>query len=224
MTFNRWLLENSPKDMPFYPGAGYTEWFGLRRHRSTIEAGASPAHLGVDRAGGDALEMPFDGTLEWDLYQGSPLGSLLRLTPDSYNLQIQVFHTEAQSHVTEIAARYNKGDKLPVKPGSLGLSTGIHTHTEVMFPYTQTIRSRIVDTRLTEGEPYVVDGEPTDVVQEHCVKYDLHYPTVRDMLKAQIDKWGITELAPHYAIRESVWRAPWDGPVLFADSYKLLLI
>jgi hypothetical protein len=168
--------------------------------------------------------MPFDGTLEWDLYHGSPLGSLLRLTPDSYDMQIQVFHTEAQGHVTEIAARYRKGDKLPVKPGALGLSTGIHTHTEVMFPYNETIRNRIVATRLTTGKLYVVDGEVTPVVQDHCVKYDLHYPTVRDMLKKQIDDWSIRELGRHYAIRETCWRSPWVGPVLFADSYKLLLI
>jgi hypothetical protein len=218
MTLEEWLVENPPTEMPFYPGARYTEPFGLRRH--WIE-GTSPGHLGVDRAGGAGLRAPFDGTMEWDLYESSPIGSLLRLTPDDIELQVQVFHTEADREVVDIASRMRKRHRLPVCPGALGLASGVHTHTEVLIPPSEELKLRMT----LDTSPYVIDGhiELSEVIG-HCKKYDINVSKFRSALRRQIDSWGIVELWPHYAVRKKVWRALWGGPVAFVDSRRLLLI
>lgn len=207
------LKDNPPKDMPYWPGAQYTGRMGLRSSREVLDLGASPLHLGVDRAGGNDFLMPFDGVVAWKrLDASSPIGSLLVLSPYSLDMEIQVFHTDAPDrHTMEIEGAYRKGDKLPVKPGRLGLSTGIHTHTEVLFPWEPNFLKD-----LRQGaRPFVIRGTvDTHYVKNHCDKYDLNEKKFLESLRNQVETWGILEASNRYAIREQlpVYRAPvWAG-------------
>lgn len=222
MTLDAWLEKNPPEDMPFWPGARYTEPFGLRRFQSTINAGGSPGHLGVDRAGSNQpLRMPFLGSVEWSL-QSTAIGSLLKLSAAETDIEIHVFHTEAPNRIETIdEPLLRKGETLPVKASDLGLSTAVHTHTEVLIPYSDTLKQRcVVDTK-----PFVEHGSiiPSAVV-DHCRVYRLDKEMVLDRLYEQVSAWRIRELWPHFAVREYVWRAAWEGPVAFVDSQFLLRI
>ena len=152
MTIDRWLQDNPPAEMPFWPGAAYTEVFGIRSHQETMYNGANPGHLGTDRAGSPAaLLMPFDGSLEWLPYPDSDMGSILRLKPAHQDFEIQVFHTVAPGNTDHIDEPYVvRRTPLPVRPGNLGRSTGVHTHMEVLFRYTAEIRRRF-EFQLSDG-------------------------------------------------------------------------
>jgi hypothetical protein len=219
----QFLNDNPVEDMPFYPGARCTGRVGFRSSREVLEAGASPIHLGVDRAGGDGLVMPFEGWLHWEMV-GGVAGSVLRLTPLHDEFQIQVFHTEADHGVTTIDRLMHRGEPLPVKPSDLGLSVGVHTHTELMFEckndnvlWATAGQHKIVDGRWLNSHEARAHAEANDLIAEDFVI----------SCRTQIGRWFITDLWEHAAIRSHVpqyRKPPWGGPTLFVDSLWALQI
>lgn len=225
-----WLKDNPPADLPYWPGAAVTAPFGLRRTAAELEA-ASPGHLGVDRAGGARYTMPFDGCVFWRPV-GGVAGSLLSLNPHGLSMELQVFHTRNGGHVTEIRTRLHQSDALPVTPSNLGMSikvgdegTGIHTHTEVVFPYDRELHAWL----RAGATPIITKGAiDTDYVIAHCRQYNLHAPLMLEKLKAQIDNWDISEMTGRYAVRDAMplyRRSEWGtGPTIHVDSMWLLQI
>ena len=219
-----WLGENPPESMPFWPDAKTTGGFGLRTLQMLLDAGASPLHLGVDRAGGREFVMPFDGSLFW-ITAGLPSGSVLSLVPVGLSMEIQVFHTAAGPHMSEVSQRLHKGDRLPVRPSNLGLSLGVHTHTEVLFPLDDSLR-----TWVHQGAtPIVTRGAVVvEYVTAHCREHRLNFDETLSAIHRQVDGWGIREMTDRYAIRDNVpdYRRPeWGrGPTLHIDSQWLLHI
>lgn len=229
-----WLGDNPPEEMPYWPHAETTGPFGLRCTVKELAAGASPAHLGVDRSRvGGHFRVPFDSRLAWRLV-GGDAGSVLSLNPHDLRMELQVFHTRAETGVMDIELEVMRGQEMPVRPGNLGLSVpvgsgdGTHTHTEVLFPYDDALRDWI------EPETWFVrDGEinPAAVI-EHCDLYGLEFADVVAGLRIQIADppagWGLRELSDRHAVRESIpgYREPaWGhGPTLHVDSKWLLRI
>jgi hypothetical protein len=166
--------------------------------------------------------MPFDGTLVWK-FVGGVAGSVLRLAPFGLDLQIQVFHTEIDGHVQSLMLRPKKGEVVLPVPGNLGLSIGIHTHTEVLMPYDEDLfwwASAGVHPLVTGG---VLDAEE---VAAHCELFDLDEQDFLTRAKYQISTWGITHYYPQrFAVRKelpSYRSVPWAGPTMHMDSLWLL--
>lgn len=218
-----WLAVNDPAKMPYWPGAHYTGGVGFRESRTLLELGASPIHLGVDRAGGGRFTMPFDGRVRWSIV-GRAAGSLLRIAADDMRLELQVFHTEAEQYVEEIDLFMRRGDPLPVKPGDLGTSSGVHTHTEVLIPFATEVR----DWLAGDASPIIRDCMlDLTAVFRHCAEHRLDECDVVRRVETQIVGWQITELWPHFGVRANVpeYRRPgWEGPTLHIDSHWLLKI
>lgn len=218
-----WLADNPPKDMPYWPGARVTTPFGMRSQKTVLAMGASLFHLGVDRAGGGDYIMPFDGFIEWHPVKGSP-GSILRIVPDLLRLEIQVFHTEAPKYLSSIEQRMYQGEPMPVKPGALGMSTGVHTHTEVLLPYDESLMA------LFAGGELLVNKRQVDLamVEKHCAMCDIEADQMMVKAIGQVRTWEIEEMGEHYAIRRSLpgYRVPAWGPgvTLHVDSMALLQI
>ncbi len=174
--------------------------------------------------------MSFDGTIHWRLV-GGVAGSVLSENPEGVQMEIQVFHTEADTHVQEITEQLHKGDSLPVHPSNLGFSIrvgsgkGIHTHMILMFPY-----DRELHVWLRAGAiPIITRGViDQDYVIEHCRKYRLNAATMIEKLSVQIDNWDLREMTDRYAIRGGVppYRLPqWGrGSTIHVDSQWLLAI
>lgn len=221
-----WMKENPPKTMPFYPKAQCTGRVGLRSSREVLDAGASPLHLGVDRTAGTGLVMPFDGRLWWRR-TGGVAGSVLTLKPKGLCMEIQVFHTDAGREVDEISEALHRGDPLPVRPASLGLSSGVHTHTEVLFPNDKELRvwaTEGIPAIITEG---AVNQHLLPAIRMHCDKHDLNYEEFLRATKTQVKRWCIEEFWPRAAVRRVLptYREPdWMGSTLIVDSLWLLKI
>jgi hypothetical protein len=224
-----WLDDNPPADMPYFPGAAATAPFGLRRTKAELLK-ASPAHLGVDRAGGSQFIMPFDGSLYWRPV-GGVAGSVLSLNPHGLTMEIQVFHTRNGGHVTEIHARSSKGEALPVTPSNLGLSIpagdgdGTHTHTEIMFPYDREFHAWL----RGQSTSIITKGAVNaDYVIAHCRRHNLSAPLMLDKLREQIDQWNLEELTDRYAVRDAMPEYRWPewgrGRTIHVDSMWLLKI
>lgn len=219
-----WLAENDPDTMPYWPGATHSGGFGYRTSRALLDLGASPIHLGVDRAGGAGpYRMPFDGRIEWSVVGGAP-GTFLRIRAEELRLELHVFHTEAEQGVESIAMFLRRGDPIPVRPGEAGLSDGVHTHTEVALPYDQELREW-----LTEGQEATIVGGRVSLspVRAHCARHDLPECAALQRIDDQIRTWEIDELWEHAAVRRALpsYRQPgWHGSTLLVDSAWLLKI
>ncbi len=174
--------------------------------------------------------MSFDGTIHWRLV-GGVAGSVLSENPAGVQMEIQVFHTEADTHVQEITEQLHKGDPLPVHASNLGFSIrvgsgkGIHTHMVLMFPYDQELHAWLragATPIITRG---VIDH---DYVIEHCRRYRLNPAIMINKLAVQIDDWDLQEMTDRYAIRGGVpaYRLPqWGrGSTIHVDSQWLLEI
>ena len=223
----QWLSNHPREDIPFWPGADFTGNFGLRASQTLLNMGASLLHLGTDRAGyPQPMPMPFDGRYRWRLAQ-YPAGSVLRYVPDDLDLEIQVFHTvHPDSDVTEIENHAVRGERIPVKPGSLGLSTGVHTHGEVLLPYSddvwEWVRGKVI---------YVEEGVlRIDEVRTHCEDHGLKIDQCLTGVEKQVQTWGIEEMTNRAAVRSGEgfpgYRTPaWGaGRVIIVDTRWLLLI
>lgn len=227
MTLDQFLRENPPADMPFFPGARVTEDFGLRKEKVVLDMGASPFHLGVDRAGGQLIEMPFDGHVYWRLV-GGVAGSVLSLIPDGFKLEIQVFHTlHHDRHVRNYEERFLTGEPLPLMPSNIGLASGVHTHTEVIMPFDSTTFERFKGERLLVDRGIVDTDEIGRRYRELGFDADeVERVTVRCI--QQVKTWTMTEYGEHFAIRKSLpgYRKPqWGaGPTFHVDSMYLLEI
>lgn len=219
-----WLADNPPAAMPYWPGAALTGAFGLRTSRAVLDAGGSPLHLGVDRAGGGQFTMPFDGSVFWRPVDGVA-GSVLSLNPHGLAMEIQVFHTVGDGHALEISERLHRGDPLPVTPGDLGLSLGVHTHTEVLMPYDDDLQAWLQTGSATLVIGHIINA--AEVVR-HCAAQGLDDEMMLSRARAQVGTWRIREMTDRYAVREGVpeYRTPeWgSGPTIHVDSQWLLSI
>jgi hypothetical protein len=222
-----WLEDNPPTDMPFWPGAKYTGRMGLRTSREVLDAGASPIHLGVDRAGGGRFTCPFDARVTWK-HVGGAAGTLLQIRAKEIPLEIQVFHTKGPKEMMSVDTDMRRGEGLPVMPSDLGLSVGVHTHTEVLIPYRN---AQIYDWVRSGTSQFVSESSVNQkAIEAHCRKHDLHYQSVLQRALYQVKTWMIVEAADRYAVRQEVpsYRTPgWSSrsvPTLHVDSKWLLQI
>lgn len=203
-----------------WPGAKNTGGIGLRTNKHVLAAGASPIHLGVDHAGTvKPLRMPFDGMWKWEEV-GGVAGSLLRITPpigSSHRMEVQIFHTLGkESGWNELSA----GEELPIEPGDLGLSVGVHTHTELLVEFDG--ESDLPPANIY----YVVSGQPRrGNVLMHCRQHMLRFEDVWPKVQRQVDSWEIEWATDRWAVRRGLpdYRQPWfgDGWTLHADVGEL---
>lgn len=191
-----------------WTGAKNTGGIGLRTDRRVLAAGASPIHLGVDHAGTvKPLRMPFDGMWKWEEV-GGVAGSLLRITPpigSEERIEVQIFHTLGKDQGWREAGA---GDEIPVEPGDLGLSVGIHTHTELLQQFNR-------DEPLPAATLYyVTEGIPRrGNVLMHCRRHMMKMATVWPLVEKQVAFWEIEHATDRWGVRRSLpaYRRPWFG-------------
>jgi hypothetical protein len=124
-----------------------------------------------------------------------------------------------------MAQRVDRGDPLPVKPGDLGFSLGVHTHTEVLFE----TDDELLDWLRVDAASICRDSKlDEDLVRSHCQTHELPFPEVLERCRTQIDVWRITEMTDRFAVRKGVpaYRYPhWgDSETIHVDSKWLLKI
>ena len=195
--------------VPYRPGSAHTQPFGIR----TIEIG-NPLHLGNDRgARPPEILSPFDGELEWSLLPGTVAGSLLTIIPkNAINyVELQVMHAEARSsQITYHGRSVSRGEELPVIAGDVGLSTGPHTHTELV------VRSSVdlLDRLREQSAPIYVDEIVNNAfLWNHCAEYGFDVVEWKQRITRQAVSWGITEMTDKYAVRTALpdYRIPHWG-------------
>jgi hypothetical protein len=210
-TFFSWIAKQDPDTMPFRPGVAHTQGFGIRNSMNPIRMGASPAHLGNDRGSyPTVLHMPFDGKVRWK-QTGGVAGSVLQLIPSDIDAEIQVFHTRCDNIETQQYARIRKrGEQLTAVAGNIGLSTGVHTHTEFIVKYQKDVVEAL---RERSTQIYYNGIFNNDFIYNHCQQYNLKYSYIVNKLKEQVLTWNIEELWDTFAVRASLpaYRQPHWG-------------
>lgn len=214
-----WIEKQDPDTMPYRPRVPHTQGFGLREHMEAIEAGASPGHLGNDRGGHPTdshapLLMPFDGTLSWKSV-GKAAGSLLRIIPeDKVPVELQVFHTlPTDNSYAPFEDTLARGDETKVRAWKLGLSFGVHTHTEFITEY---LPHRVEFLRSI-STPICTNGEVNnDYLFKHGRQYGIDRASrkkIRYKLRLQMKKWRIEEIWDRFAVRSGLpdYRTPHWG-------------
>ncbi len=224
-----WLKINVPADMPYWPGGGFTNRVDIRSSQRVLEMGGSPLHPGVDRGAPQGREfiVPFDGWLEWKFLPETDIGSILQLAAQGVQMELQVFHTDIPDGILrplEYAGAVHRGEPMPMKPSNLGLSDGVHTHTEVVFPFDQELRDW-----FAEGAETIVglDGKiDTRYVIAHCRRHGLNRDLVLRKIPTQVENWGCVEVTNRFMVRKWVGldRIPVWGPgkTIHVDSKFLL--
>lgn len=219
------FLKANPKaKTPYWPGARYTNRVDIRTSQDAINLGGSPLHPGVDRAGGREFTGPYDGEARGKMLPGSDIGSLLRILPEGAPFELHVFHTEWQSDDEEFSCEIFRGGEMPVKSGKLGLSLGVHLHTDTVFPFDEELLEW-----LRPGADIILrkdDKLSAQYIIAHCRRHGLRRSQVVAKAAAQIEAWGITEMTRRYMVRQWIGgnRLPaWgQGPVILVDSKWLL--
>lgn len=208
--FSEWRRDQDPANMPFRPGAKHTQSVGLR----VIDIG-SPLHFGNDRGTGDRrILMPFAGEYTWELLDPPGVaGSILRLIPDDArgNVEIQVFHTVGiTGYESKGTGRASRGEVIPVMAGDIGLSAGIHTHTELVVRYDDDLRDQL-------GLQGFLIASSTSTnhkfIMSHCARHMMNYREIVEKINKQIETWDIKELTTIYGVRRSLplYRLPHWG-------------
>ena len=207
MDFIEWQKRMDPDTCPFRQGATYTQCFGFR---SDLSIGP-PLHFGTDREAHDRkILSPFDSVFEWRKIPDTVAGSVLQIVPldGQGDVEIQVFHTVASGRDWQIDNNCDRGCELPFIAGDLGLSSDIHTHTELIFRFSEDLREQL---RSLCNE---LEYEADDVV------------TAR--IEQQKMEWGVMELRDHYVIRRGLpeYREPhWgDTATIHVDTKWALKI
>ena len=131
------------------------------------------------------------------------------------HMELQVFHTEVPSEdIIDMSLKLTAGERLPMRPGSEGLSTGKHTHAELLFRHSESILEWV--SKETTWIVSSLDGHVNPaMVPKH----------LRDAALLQVKSWRITEMSSAHAVRESLpeYRRPaWDGPTIIADTLRVL--
>lgn len=223
-----WIQKHDPDTIPYRPGVPRTgDRFGLR-----ADSIGSPIHLGDDRGRHPRhIVMPFDGILAWSK-TGGAWGSTARLIPDdNTDVEIQIAHTVRRDNGhDDIDQHFKRGDTLPIIAGDIGLSTGIHTHTEFAIRYTDSdymMLSEYSPLRAgwIDGEIFVNDSW----IADHCREHDIEDPDdFHDLVEKQVYDWGILELRDGVCIRSRdrfpARRNPWGTDVILADPMRWLKI
>lgn len=204
--FFRWR----DRTVPYRPGSAHTQDFGIR----TIEIG-NPLHLGNDRgAQPPAIVSPFDGKMEWTMLPSdSVAGSLLTIVPKNAegNVELQVFHCEPEDdQAGYYNQKVNRGQLLPVVAGMLGLSTGPHTHTEVVVRGTPALLSELRQGAKIIYKNGVVDAK---TLVQHCKQHGFDAEVWHDRILHQVETWQIEEMSDRYAVRSALpgYRIPHWG-------------
>ncbi len=210
------------KDFPYRPGAGRTgDRFGLR-----LDGFGSPYHPGDDRSGTPRRAvMCFDGTMTWQLLPGSALGSLTKMIPDDSNeTELQIAHMiRKDGEKKPLNYWLRQGEELPVIPGDIGLTDGIHTHTEWWIKNTKENYDFFRKTGVCLRDRNSLN---TAYIFDHCRKYNLDPSKVSQGIIDQCNSWGLSEIWTTFCIRNyyPVERAPsWGrGAVIIADPMLYL--
>ena len=226
--FLAWRNLQDPETIPYRPGVPRTgDRFGLR-----TDLIGSPIHLGDDRGRHPRhIVMPFDGLLVWSM-TGGAWGSTARLIPDDNpGVEIQIAHTVRRDNGhDDIDKHFKRGDTLPIIAGDIGLSAGVHTHTEIAMRYTDhDYDSLSHDCRLYAGwinDEIFVDDQ---WIADHCRENNIEEPSdFHDRVEKQIYDWGILELRDGVCIRAKnrfpARRNPWGTDVILADPMRWLKI
>lgn len=223
-----WLEDNPKEEMPYWPGARTTNRVDIRTSQRVLNMGGSPLHPGNDRSRGTGpFTEPFNGRLEWRLLPGTDIGSVFFCRPRGFQMELQGFHTKGPDNVTELEEKMRKGNPMPITPSNLGLSDGVHLHSESLFPYDK----ELLDW-MREGTEYIVRS--TNGVLElniayitaHCRRWGLDLMMVLDKIPKQVASWGIIEMTNRFMVRNHVGpdRVPhWGaGRTIHVDTKWLL--
>ena len=211
------------KDFPYRPGAGRTgDRFGLR-----FGGIGSPYHPGDDRSGNPRRAvMCFDGTMTWKyLSADSAFGSITKMIPDNHKYtELQIAHMVRKDKKLEPLNYWlRQGEELPVIPGDIGLSDGIHTHTEWWIKYTDANYAFFKKQGVCIRDRNSLN---TAYIYDHCRKNNLDPASVTERLVNQFNSWGISEAWTTFCIRDfyPAERTPsWGrGAVIIADPMLYL--
>lgn len=229
LELEKWIQDNPPEKIPYRDGAAYTTGFGLRQSQEVLEMGGSPLHLGVDRGfRPPIIRQPWDGIFDYQVV-GGVAGSILRSHPQSLFMELQCFHSH-KATVLKGGSYAEKGFHL-ANAGDLGFSKGAHTHTEIIFPYSEEmihwLRSNYPSSFIVynNGDELKTNN---NLIYDHCEKYGLDSDLVMKKIQQQVPSWQILEVREVYAIRKSMpaYRTPhWgEGPTIHVDSRRLFKI
>lgn len=211
------------KDFPFRPGAGRSgDRFGLR-----FGGIGSPYHPGDDREGNPRMAlMCYDGTMTWQyLGEDTQLGTITKLMPDNSNeTELQIAHmVRKDGEKKSLNWFLRQGEELPVIPGDVGLTDGIHTHLEWWIKYTKDNyeffkkHGVCIRDRNSLNTAYIFD---------HCRKHDLDPAKVSQQIIDQCNSWGLSEAWTTFCVRNYYppERTPaWGrGAVIIADPMLYL--
>lgn len=208
--FFAWRKRMNPAETPYRPDARHTQGFGLRAY-----AIGSPIHLGNDRGKSPrTILAPFDCRYEWRMVPDTDAGSVLQLVPDDGGgwIEMQVFHTvEVDPEIDSIECHAERGESLPVIAGDIGLSRGIHTHSELICRHDPEIIAQLHD----DAEPWIYRGGQLhlEYIRAHCSRYHLDYEDTVERAQKQIREWGIEYVSTRYAVRSALpeYRLPHWG-------------
>ena len=220
-----WVKKHDPASMPYRPGTPRTgDRFGLRQHNI-----GSPVHLGDDRgASPPHIVMPFNGWLSWSMTEGA-WGSTARLIPgDNRDCEIQIAHTvRADGGVDEINEYRTRGETLRIIAGDIGLSRGVHTHTEFVIRYSESdyhalARNSELRASYNDSEPWINNRW----ILSHADNHGWDPDDLRDRVIKQMHDWRIIEIRDGVCVRDALpaYRDPWGTPVIIADPMRWLQI
>jgi hypothetical protein len=224
-----WCREQDPENVPFRPGAKHTQGFGLRISMIPVKMGASPGHIGNDRGAQPVdMYMPFKRGAEVWKKTGGAAGSLLQLIPsDGNTIEMQIFHTiRRDKKIEPLRAVKDRGERLSVNASSLGLSVGVHTHSEIITP---ALPEFVEDMKYRHDAWIFTSGKFNEkYIRKHCDEYGMAFEAVFEKLKQQVIDWEIEELWEVWAVRRDLpnYRTPhWGkGPTLHLSTKEFLQI
>lgn len=164
-----WLPDHGAPDFDgckFFPGAKKTTDFGLAL---TADNEGLRIHPAIDRAGGKMLYVPFndcEAELIFDGTYDKSFGSLIRLFPRGADFEMRIAHTYLYELTQEFVAGVKAGfvsRGVPIgPPGNAGLSTGRHTHVEIVSLEEWSV---MCDSMLTEDQ---------DITEHHVFEFAKH--------------------------------------------------
>jgi hypothetical protein len=172
--------------------------------------------------------MQFDGEIHHVILgPKTAWGTVTRFVPsDGFPVEIHLAHAYLKKGFdAPYKGKFKRGDITPLVPGDMGLTLGVHTHTEGVAKFTD---EDLSDMRMTGGDIIIQDSEPNLLhLRAHCKKYKLDEKSFLRAIDKQIAEWGITELGEHYAVRQFLgagrntsWRTG-QGFILFDTMHYL---
>jgi len=187
----------------FRPGQAFTTGFG---YDNTFNA--FRLHNAIDRGnkgkGNNPIYAPFNCYASWMPNYSPAFGTLLVLRSPEWGFEVRIAHMEdieeALKHSVAIKRQIRAGALLG-QAGNAGMSTGIHTHTEVVSSRnTNELLDEIITEKYgTEIEKLSAEGAADYIKQKRLVE-DLSNP--KAAWDREVTKRGIVTMTPYSCLRK----------------------